>query len=344
MELTENVSSSQPLGGRTKATVGFVLSHEQFPVPQLLEIGTAAEKAGFDAVWTSDHFQPWQDNEGHAGLAWVTLAALGQQMPRIPMGTGVTCPTYRYRPAVVAEAFASLSLLYPGRIFLGLGSGEALNEVAAGGGWGDYAERSARLIEAVQIIRQLWSGQQVDFKGQYYQVAAKLYDTPPQPIPIYIAATGPKSMRLAGQYGDGLITDPERAQKPELRQAFEEGARAAGKDPSQMPIIVELFVATGGKAEAEKYGQLWRFLPNAWSKYVFDPDPHSIRQQAETDVPMDKLLSMWTVSEDPQVHIEKVQQLIDSGLKHIFIHSALPDQHKAIEFYGDKVLPKLKGR
>jgi hypothetical protein len=119
--------------------IGFVLSHEQFPVPRLLDLGVAAEKAGFDMVWTSDHFLPWQDNQGHVGQAWITLAALGQKMGRIAFGTGVTCPTYRYHPAIVAEAFATLGLLYPGRVFLGVGTGEALNEQTVTGQWGSAA-------------------------------------------------------------------------------------------------------------------------------------------------------------------------------------------------------------
>ncbi|HEY7295887.1 MAG TPA: TIGR03557 family F420-dependent LLM class oxidoreductase, partial [Dehalococcoidia bacterium] len=165
-------------------TLGYVLSHEQFPVPSLIECAVAAERAGFDAVWTSDHFHPWQDNEGHAGYAWVTLAALGQRTSRLLYGTAVTCPTYRYRPAEVAEAFASLSLLNPGRVFLGVGTGEALNELPAGGGWGDYQERADRLAEAVEIIRKLWTGEWVAHRGRYYTVEnARLYDTPAQPIP-----------------------------------------------------------------------------------------------------------------------------------------------------------------
>src|SRR5438105_14452472 len=147
--------AQQPSGGAApsrKATVGFVLAHEQFPAPQLVELGVLAEQTGWDMVWTSDHFQPWQDNEGHCGFAWVTLAALGQRTQRIPFGTGVTCPTYRYRPAIVAEAFATLGLLYPGRVFLGVGAGEALNEVPADGGWGAYKERAGRLAEAVEVI------------------------------------------------------------------------------------------------------------------------------------------------------------------------------------------------
>jgi len=230
--------------------IGFVLSHEQFRAPELLELGAAAEQAGFDRVWTSDHFHPWMDNEGHAGQAWVTLAALGQRTSDIRFGTGVTCPTFRYRPTIVAQAFASLGLLYPGRVFLGVGTGEALNEKPASGEWGNYQERADRLIEAVDLIRQLWTGEWVTYHGQYYQVEnARLYDVPSEGVPLYIAAEGPKSMRLAGMYGDGLITDSQRAVKPEMRQAFEEGARAAGKDPHFMPILAEHFVVVGGEQE-----------------------------------------------------------------------------------------------
>src|ERR1700704_2769168 len=165
--------------------IGFVLSHEQFAAPQLLEFGVAAEEAGFDQVWTSDHFHPWQDNQGHSGQAWITLAAIGQRTVSIPFGTGVTCPGLRYRPAIVAQAFASLAVLSPGRVFLGVGSGEALNEVPAGGGWGEAEERLDRMIEAVRVIRELWTGEWVRHTGKHYHVEnARIYDPPPQPVPI----------------------------------------------------------------------------------------------------------------------------------------------------------------
>ena len=158
--------------------VGFMLAHEQFPVPELVELGVAAEQAGFDLLATSDHLQPWQANERHAGQAWITMAALGQRTRRVWIGPTVTCPTFRYSPAVVAEAFASLNLLYPGRIFLGLGSGEALNEQAATGSWPKWPERSERLVEATEIIRKMWTGKQIVHTGKYYNVNAKLYDPP----------------------------------------------------------------------------------------------------------------------------------------------------------------------
>jgi hypothetical protein len=167
--------------------IGFQLAHEQFNVPELVELGIAADQAGFDLLAVSDHFQPWQVNEGHSGQAWITMSAIGQKTKRIRMGTTVTCPTFRYNPAVVAEAFASLSLLTPSRIFLGVGSGEALNEEAATGSWPKWTERSERLVEATDIIRKLWSGRQVDHPGNYYKVNARLYDPPTQAIPLLMA-------------------------------------------------------------------------------------------------------------------------------------------------------------
>ena len=159
-------SSSQPMGRRM---IGFMLAHEQFTVPELLELGIAAEQAGFDLLATSDHLQPWQANEGHSGEAWVTFGALGQRTRHAWMGTTVTCPTLRYNPAVVAEAFATLSHLSPGRIFLGVGSGEALNEEAATGEWPTWSERSERLVEATEIIRQLWTGLARESPGKVLQ-------------------------------------------------------------------------------------------------------------------------------------------------------------------------------
>ncbi len=188
--------------GLALGKIGFQLSHEQFPAPQLADLGVQAEAGGFDNVWMSDHFQPWQDNQGHAGYARVTQAVIGQRTKTLGVGTFVTCPTYRYRPAELAQAFATLSQFTPGRVIMGVGTGEALNETAATGEWGNYAERAARLIEAVTVIRQMWTGQTITYKGKYFQVQnARLYDPPVSNIPIYIAATGPKSMYLAGQYG-----------------------------------------------------------------------------------------------------------------------------------------------
>src|SRR4051812_23605833 len=212
--------------------IGYVLSHEQYLPQQLIEHAVLAEQAGFDGVWSSDHFHPWMHQQGHATHALVTLGAMGQRTERVVMGTGVTCPTYRYRPTEVAQAFATLGVLYPGRVFLGVGSGEALNELPAGNEWDDYKGRAGRMREAVQLIQKLWTGEWVDHQGEYYTFRnARIYDLPELPVPIYIAASGPKSARQAGEISDGWITDPNSARDPALYAAFQAGARAAGKDP-----------------------------------------------------------------------------------------------------------------
>jgi TAT-translocated FGD2 family F420-dependent dehydrogenase len=335
-----------PLTRQNAGSVGFALSTEQFSPADLLKFGVAAEQAGIDMLWSSDHFQPWQDNEGHAGQAWVLLSALGQRTQRVPIGTGVTCPTFRYHPAIVAQAFATLGALYPGRVFLGIGTGEALNEQAASGAWGAYQERHDRLAEAVPLIRRLWSGEIVSHQGRYYQVdGAKLYTLPDQPVPIYIAAAGEQSMRLAGELGDGLITDPKSLlQKPELIAAYREAARAAGKDPATMPILVEQWAFVGEQSEVGRWANLWRFVPKAWTKYVNNPDPREIERQASQEVPLEEVYKDWPVSTDPAKHVESLQKLLDAGATHIFIHSPQPDQERAMRFYGQEVLPRLKGR
>jgi len=317
-----------------------MLGHEQFPVPEIVEIGAAASRAGFQVLSTSDHLQPWQANEGHAGCAWVSMGALGAQAPQSWMGTAVTCPTMRYNPAVVAEAFASLSLLYPGRVFLGVGSGEALNEEAATGEWPKWQERWDRLIEAIAIIRALWTGEDVSHKGTYYTVNAKLYDKPARPIPLLTAANGRKSMRLAGLHDDGLITDPMTWKQHKAE--WESGAREAGKNPAEMPVLVEQFVVVGDENDAKQAAELWRFIPKAFKGYYDIRDPAKIQQTAEAQLPFDKVVDGWTISNDPAKHIAKARELFDSGVSIVNIHSGQADQKRVIDFYGDHVLPEFR--
>jgi G6PDH family F420-dependent oxidoreductase len=241
---------------------------------------------------------------------------------------------------VVAEAFASLSLLSPGRIFLGIGSGEALNEEAATGEWPNWATRSERFLEAADIIRKLWKGNQVQEKGKFYNVNARLYDAPAEPIPLLMAGNGPKAMRRAGQHGDGLITDPKTWKQ--YKTEFESGAKAAGKDPAQMPVLVEQYVVVGGEDEAKKAAELWRFGPKAFKKYYNVRDPEEIQKEADAEIPLEQIYSEWPVSTDPQMHIKKVNELFESGVSIVNIHSGQSDQKKVIEFYGREVLPKLK--
>ncbi len=338
-----SASTAQPgTGLRPTRMVGFMLGHEQFPVPELVELGESAAQAGFGVLATSDHLQPWQANERHCGQAWVTLSSLGARAKSAWIGTTVTCPTLRYNPAVVAEAFASLSLLYPGRVFLGVGSGEALNEQAATGAWPKWPERWERLIEAIEIIRTLWTGQQVSHRGKYYTVDARLYDPPAQPIPLLTAANGKKSIRLAGQYGDGLITDPKTWQQ--FKGEWEAGARSAGKNPADMPVLAEQFVVVGDTNDARQAAEQWRFIPKAFKKYYNISDPSEIEQQANKELPLEQVYSEWPVSTDPSVHVEALAKLFDSGVTIVNVHSGQPNQQRVIEFYANNVLPSLRNR
>ena len=338
MQTSATPASGAPQDFRRKM-LGYMLAHEQFPVPELVRIGTLASQSGFHLLATSDHLQPWQANEGHCGEAWVTLGALGAHASQSWMGTTVTCPTLRYNPAVVAETFATLGALYPDRVFLGVGSGEALNEQAATGDWPKWQERWDRLIEAITIIRKMWTGQHVSHQGKYYQVDATLYDPPPRPIPLMTAANGKKSMRLAGQHGDGLITDPKTWKQH--RSEWEAGARAAGKNPRDMPVLVEQYVVVGGYAEAQQAAELWRFGPKAFKSYYNIADPAVIQQRAEQQTPLDEVTADWAMGTDPRVHIAKIHELFDSGVSIVNVHSGQADQRQVIEFYGRNVLPKL---
>lgn len=322
--------------------VGFMLAHEQFSVPDLVGLAQSAAQSGFDVLATSDHFQPWQANEGHAGEAWVTMGALAGRIRDAWLGTTVTCPILRYHPSIVAESFATLSQLHPGRVFLGVGSGEALNEQAATGLWPPWRERWERLIESLHVIRALWSGEPVSHRGKHYIVEGRLYDPPPHPIPILTAANGRRSMRLAGQYGDGLITDP-----PTWRQhksEWQAGAREAGKDPARMPVLVEQFVVVGDHDDARTAAALWRFLPKAFGGYYEVADPGAIERRAAAELPVEQVTADWTVSPNPGDHIAALNRLFDSGATIVNIHSGQIDQQKVIDFYGNWVLPELAGR
>ena len=323
---------------------GYVASHEQFPVPLLLDTTVLAEQAGFEAMWASDHFHPWQDTQGHAGHAWVTLAALTQRTQRLVLGTGVTCPTFRNNPAIAAQAFASLGVLAPGRIFLGVGTGEALNEVPTGGGWGRYAERSARLVEAITIIRALWDQDWVSYHGTYHHIEqARLFDKPTQPVPIYVAASGPKSGFLAGQHGDGLVTVGgifgDQGQR--VLEAFDAGARAAGKDPTALAKLVEVFAVVGDEDAALPGARLWQFS-GAIDGLFEVADPREIRRLAEERTTPRAVLKSWIVSPDPAVHAAALSALAQQGFTHIFVHAPQEDQHRFIEVYGNEVLPAVR--
>ncbi len=223
---------------------GYKASAEQFPPRQLLNFSVSAERHGLDNVAVSDHFQPWRHHGGHAPNSLVWLGATGERTERVSLGTSVLTPTLRYQPPVIAHAFATLACLNPGRVWLGIGSGEAMNETPAiGTEWPKFRERSDRLAEAVDLIRQLWTGERVTFEGKYYRtVQATIYDRPEQPIPIYIAAGGPKAAHLVGRIGDGFICTSGKGEDlyRTLLDAVGEGATEVGRDPASVRRMIEV--------------------------------------------------------------------------------------------------------
>src|SRR5689334_8170529 len=221
---------------------GWKAGTEQYPPEQLLDFAVAAEQAGFNSIDVSDHFHPWAER-GQACFAWSWLGAAAVKTNSIILGTGVTCPILRYHPSIIAQAAATVARLAPRRFFLGVGTGEALNEYSATGLWPAYKTRQAQMVEAIDLIRKLWSGEPITHRGEYYETRqAKLYTRSDDPIPVYISAMVPNSARIAGKYGDGLITVGGEA--PEhyhaLLENFVAGAREAGKNPDTMPRMIEL--------------------------------------------------------------------------------------------------------
>jgi coenzyme F420-dependent glucose-6-phosphate dehydrogenase len=189
--------------------IGYLAPMEQYQPLPMLQYTMAAEKAGFDSIWVSDHFHPWFHNNAAGGFAWVWMAAAAERTNSVEIGTAVTCPILRYNPAIVAQAFATLACMYPNRIFLGLGTGEAMNEVPVGCEWPKFAERVERLEESIRIMKLLWNENFVTFNGKYYKLRkANLYTKPKSPPPIFVASTGARVAEIAGRHADGLLTVP----------------------------------------------------------------------------------------------------------------------------------------
>jgi coenzyme F420-dependent glucose-6-phosphate dehydrogenase len=327
--------------------LGWKAGTEQYPADELLDYAIAAEEAGFDSIDASDHFHPWAE-KGQASFVWTWLGAVAAKTNKIIMGTGVTCPILRYHPAVIAQAAATVAYLAPNRVFLGVGTGEALNEYSATGQWPEYNSRRAQLGEAIELIRVLWTGEKTTHRGTYYQTRqAKLYTRPSEAIPLYISTMVPNSARFAGRYGDGLIT--VGGEEPETyRQIFENfnaGAKEAGKDPARMPRMIELavdYTDDEEKAiECRKAYWAGTFVPALFTERIYTPE---MSEQNGRVVGADTVREAVRISADPEDHIKLAQRYIDLGFDHLFFHSAGPDQRAFIEAYGRHVLPALRRR
>ncbi len=326
--------------------LGYKASAEQFGPRELADFGVLAEQAGFDSVFVSDHLQPWRHDGGHAPAALPWLGALGARTEKIILGTSVLTPTFRYHPAVIAQAFATLGMLFPGRVILGVGSGESLNEVPLGLTWPDGKERFARMKEAVTLIQQLWREDRVTFEGTYYQTdKATIYDKPEQPVPIYIGASGPLATRYAGQEGDGYITTSGKnpaLYTDTLLPAVKEGAEKAGRSVADIEMMMEVKVSFDRDRDAAmKATQFWGALGLTGEQKQGVEDPVEMQRLADELTP-EQTAKRFIVSTDPDEHVERIKAYLDLGFNHLVFHAPGPDQEKFLKLYGQEILPRLR--
>lgn len=326
-------------------TLGWKASAEQFGPTELLELGVAAEGAGFGSIVVSDHFHPWRDTGGHAPFSFAWLAAIGQRTKRARLGTSVVSPGFRYHPAIVAQAVATLALLTPGRVFLGVGSGEAMNEVPVTVmEWPAPRERQQRLREAIVLIRTLWTEGYVTHDGEHFRTReAKIFDKPSEHVPILVAAGGPKAAEMAGELGDGIIVTSGK--KPELYRddlvpGLERGARKAGKDPARLERMIEMKLSYDSDRErAMRDTREWAALalPEEAKRGVMDPremERRSVEGEANAH-------TRFVVSSDPDEVVERIRPYLDLGFTHLVFHLPARDQRRSIELVGRDVLPRL---
>jgi coenzyme F420-dependent glucose-6-phosphate dehydrogenase len=326
---------------------GYKASAEQFGARELLDYALLAERLGFDLVAVSDHFQPWRHTSGHAPLVFTWLGALAATSTRITMGTSVLTPILRYHPSIVAQGFGTLERLAPGRVYLGVGTGEAMNEVpATGSEWPSGKERRARLREAVELIRTLWSQERVDFDGEYYKTRqATVYERPETPPPIYVAAGGPLAGKLAGRIGDGLIMTSGK--EPDLYEAvlasMREGAQAVGRDASGFPLQIEIKVSYDTDLDAAREAcRWWAALGLTAEQKQGTHDPLELERLADAD-PLAGT-KRFIVSNDPDEVVEKVAPYVELGFTELVFHGPGDDQARFLELFARDVLPRLRDR
>lgn len=330
-------------------TLGYKASAEQFGPRELLEFGCRAESAGFDSVFVSDHFQPWRHTGGHAPFSLAWLGALGARTSRIVMGTSVLTPTFRLHPSIVAQAFGTLGALYPGRVVLGIGTGESLNEVpATGQAWPEMKERFARMREAVTLIRKLWSEERVTFEGSYYRTAsATIYDRPERPVPIYVAAAGPQVAKYAGRAGDGFICTSGKGAElytGKLLPGLAEGLALSGRGSDAIDRMIEVKVSFDtDRQRALEDTRHWAALALSPEEKMSVEDPIEMERLADS-LSVERAAKRWIVSTDPDEHVEKVGFYVGLGFRHLVFHAPGPDQARFIKLYSEHVLPRLRAR
>jgi len=326
----------------SQAHIGYAAMLEQFGPIEVTEYTVAAEEAGFRGVMAADHFQPWVPAQGEAAFVWNVLTAMGERT-RGDLGPGVTCPSFRFHPAIVAQASATLAAMYPGRHWLGLGSGEALNEHVTGGYWPEAPERLERMWEAVELIKKLFTGKDVKHRGAYFRMeTARLWTMPESPPPIYIATAGPLTAKRAGRMVDGIITPGATLEKiAGLFDRFDAGAREAGREPGSQEKILQLHLSWA-QTDEEALANAVNEWPNGGMKFPKQDirSPHDFAQMAKLVRPED-FEGRMLITSDLEAHRADIQRYLDLGVDRIYLHNVGRNQTEWIEAFGRDVLPKL---
>jgi G6PDH family F420-dependent oxidoreductase len=315
---------------------GYTAMGEQTPAKQMITDLVAAEMAGFDFSVMSDHYFPWVEEQGHSPNAWAVLGAAAQATQRLPLMTFVTCPTFRYHPAVVAQQAATVGVLSSGRFTLGLGAGENLNEHVVGKPWPMARVRQERLQEAVEIIKKLFTGEYVNYEGKHFQVErAKLYDLPDQPPPIGIAVSGPGSLSLASKYADALISVEPNG---DLVAGFNENGGASKPKYGQLAISY----GRDEKAAKAEARDLWRWALSGWHVMAELPEPRSFDAASE-NVTEDDIAELVPCGPDIGTYVEAVKQYTDAGFTHLaLVQVGAENQRDFIEWAASDLLPALR--
>jgi coenzyme F420-dependent glucose-6-phosphate dehydrogenase len=316
------------------AAIGYTLSSEEFGPNKLLAFARRAERAGFDFLSISDHFHPWVDRQGNSPFVWAVIGGVAQVTERIEIVTGVTCPTTRIHPAIVAQAAATAAAMLPGRFGLGVGSGEALNEHVVGERWPETSVRQERLAEAVEVIRKLWEGGLTSHHGKHYTVEnARIYTLPERPPPILVAAAGPKATELAGRIGDGffgLLPDPK------VIERFE---RAGGEGKPRYGQVHVCWAPD--EAQAKSIALEW--WPNAvvGGNLSWELPLPSHFEQATSWATEDDVAEQIVCGPDPERHLAPIRELLEAGYDHVYFHQVGPDQEGFLDFAERELLPRL---
>lgn len=318
------------------------LATEQFPPSGLVEQAVEAERAGFDGIAPSDHLQPWWE-PGESGHAWVLLGAAGQATSRVQLGTAVTAPVYRHNPVVVAQAFATLEQMFPHRVFLGIGSGESLNESPAGMDWPDVGEQVSRMEEALEIIGRLLDGERLDYSGRYFRAKrAYLHTRGEHRPPIYVSAFGPRAAAVAARWSDGVWTLADPKQAPRIIDAYRSACDDAGKEAGEI-ILQAGFSWAEDDDTALQSSKMWKaaqpgeYFREDWS------DPATMHEKAEREMSDEEFKEAFIVSSNPERHVDRVREVEQLGATIVCLQNASgADPLGALRVYGDRVLPALR--